>query len=167
MATAIEDYAAIGNCETMALIGKDGSIDWLGFPRFDSAACVSRLLGDSENGRWLIAPVDDAVGVTRCYRGDSMILETTFASHAGAVCVVDFMARREGASDLVRCVRGLRGKLAMRTELVVRFEYGSVVPWVSRRDDGRSEFTAGPDRVVLAADVPLHGGIFGRSERST
>jgi GH15 family glucan-1,4-alpha-glucosidase len=86
-----------------------------------------------------------------------MILETTFESHAGAVRVVDFMARREGASDLVRSVRGLRGNLAMRTELVVRFEYGSVVPWVSRRDDGRSEFTAGPDRLVLAVDVPLHG----------
>ena len=157
MATRIEDYAAIGNCETMALVGRNGSIDWLGFPRFDSAACFSALLGDFRNGRWLLAPMDDNAHVTRHYRGDTMILETTFELETGAVCVVDFMTRSEGTSALVRMVKGLRGKVAMRTELVVRFEYGSVVPWVSRRDDGRREITAGPDRLLLAADVPLRG----------
>ena len=157
MATRIEDYAAIGNCETMALVGRNGSIDWLGFPRFDSAACFSALLGDSCNGRWLLAPMVDTTHVTRRYRGDTMILETTFELETGAVCVVDFMTRSERTSDLVRIVKGLRGKVAMRTELVVRFEYGSVVPWVSRRDDGRRAITAGPDRLLLAADVPLRG----------
>ena len=157
MANRIEDYAAIGNCETMALVGRDGSIDWLGFPRFDSAACFSALLGESRNGRWLLAPIPGPATVSRCYRGDTMILETTFETSTGAALVIDFMTRREGASDLVRIVKGLRGKVAMHTELIVRFEYGSIVPWVSRRDDGRREFTAGPDRLLLAADTPLRG----------
>src|SRR5487761_2625824 len=157
MATRLEDYAVLGNCETMALVGRDGSIDWLGFPRFDSAACFSALLGDARNGRWLLAPTDSPVRVTRCYRGDTMILETTFETQAGAACIIDFMTRREGASDLVRIVKGLRGKVAMHTELIVRFDYGSVVPWGSRRDDGRREIIAGPDRLLLAADTPLRG----------
>ncbi len=160
MAARIEDYAAIGNCETMAMVGRDGSIDWLGFPRFDSAACFAALLGDSRNGRWLVAPTGVPADVKRRYRGDTMILETTFEAETGAVCVVDFMSRGEGTSDLVRIVRGVRGKVAMRTELVIRFEYGSIMPWVSRRDDGRREITAGPDRLLLAADVPLHGEDF-------
>lgn len=122
---------AIGNCETMALVGRDGSIDWLSFPRFDSAACFSAFLGDSQNGRWLLAPIASPVHVSRCYRGDTMILETTFKAEAGAACVIDFMTRREGASDLVRIVKGLRSRIAMHTELIVRFDYGSVVPWVS------------------------------------
>ena len=160
MASRIEDYAAIGNCETMALVGRNGSIDWLGFPRFDSPACFSALLGDPGNGRWLIAPTAEPVDVTRRYRGDTMILETTFETKTGAVRVIDFMTRREGVSDLVRIVKGLRGNVAMRTELVVRFEYGSVLPWVSRRDDGRREITAGPDRLLLVSGVPLRGEDF-------
>ena len=160
MASRIEDYAAIGNCETMALVGRDGSIDWLGFPRFDSAACFAALLGGSENGRWLLAPIANPLHVTRCYRGDTMILETTVETPTGSVRVIDFMSRREGASDLVRIVKGLRGRVAMHTELIVRFEYGSVVPWVSRREDGRREITAGPDRFLLAADTPLRGEDF-------
>jgi GH15 family glucan-1,4-alpha-glucosidase len=143
----IEDYAAIGNCESLALVCNNGSIDWLGLPRFDSAACFSALLGTNNHGRWLVAPIADAVRVTRCYRGDTMILETAFETETGAVCVVDFMTRRDGVSDVVRIVRGLRGRVAMHTELVVRFEYGSIVPWVSRRDDGRHEIMAGPDRL--------------------
>src|SRR5436305_14966124 len=102
----IEDYAVIGNCETMALVGRDGSIDWLGFPRFDSAACFSALLGDSRNGRWLLAPRVGTANASRRYRGDTMILETTFETDSGAACVIDFMTRREGASDLVRIVKG-------------------------------------------------------------
>jgi GH15 family glucan-1,4-alpha-glucosidase len=157
MTGLIEDYAAIGNCETMAPVGRNGSIDWLGFPRFDSAVCFSALLGDAGNGRWLIAPGTEPVNVSRRYRGDTMILETTFETETGAVCLVDFMTRREGVSDLVRIVKGLRGNVAMRTELVVRFGYGSVVPWVSRRHDGRREITAGPDRLLLASGIPLRG----------
>jgi len=160
MASPIEDYAAIGNCETMALVGRNGSIDWLGFPRFDSAACFAALLGDMRNGRWLLAPTATSPHVARRYRGDTMILETTFETPEGAACVIDFMSRHDGASDLVRIVKGLRGQIEMHTELIVRFEYGTVLPWVSRREDGRREITAGPDRLLLAADTPLRGQDF-------
>ena len=160
MSSRIEDYAVIGNCETMALIGRDGSIDWLGLPRFDSAACFSALLGGPQHGRWLVAPTTEAERVTRRYRGDTMILETNFETGTGAVCVIDLMTRREGVSDLVRIVRGLRGTVAMRTELIVRFEYGSIVPWVSRQEDGRLEITAGPDRLLLDTGIPLRGENF-------
>ena len=157
MASPIEDYAVIGNCETVALVGRDGSIDWLCLPRFDSSACFSALLGEPQHGRWLIAPKLEGLRVTRNYRDDTLILETVFESETGAVCVIDFMNRRDGVSDLVRIVRGLRGSVRMHTELTVRFEYGSVVPWVSRQADGRLEFTAGPDRLLLATKVPLYG----------
>ena len=157
MPSRIEDYAVIGNCETLALVGRDGSIDWLGFPRFDSAACFSALLGDSEQGRWLIAPATDLTKISRQYRGDTLILETTFETETGCACVIDFMTRREGVSDLVRIVKGIRGTTAMRSELVVRFEYGSVVPWVSRQEDRRLELTAGPDRLIFETRVPLRG----------
>jgi GH15 family glucan-1,4-alpha-glucosidase len=153
----IEDYAVIGNCETLALVGRDGSIDWLGFPRFDSAACFAALLGEPAHGRWLIAPADAISRTTRQYRGDTLILETTFETDGGAVTIVDFMARREGVSDLVRVVRGLRGSVRMRVELVVRFDYGSVAPWASRHDDGRLRLVAGPDRLMLDTDVRLRG----------
>jgi len=157
MPSHIEDYAVIGNCETLALVSRDGSIDWLGLPRFDSAACFAALLGDSQHGRWLIAPTARDPRVERRYRGDTLILETIFETEMGAACVIDFMSRREGVSDLVRIVRGVRGTVAMQTELVVRFEYGAVIPWVSREDDGRLEFTAGPDRLLLDTTVPLRG----------
>jgi GH15 family glucan-1,4-alpha-glucosidase len=157
MPNLIEDYAAIGNCETLALVSRDGSIDWLGFPRFDSATCFSALLGDPEQGRWLIAPVAEGARISRSYRGDTLILETTFETETGSVCVIDFMSRRDGVSDLVRIAKGIRGTITMHTELVVRFEYGSVVPWVSRQEDRRLELTAGPDRLVLESRVPLRG----------
>ncbi len=120
----IEDYAIIGNCETIALVGCDGSIDWLGLPRFDSAACFSALLGDPRHGRWLIEPVE-ASNRTRRYRGDTLILETSFETERGVVSVIDFIARRPEISDVVRLVRGVRGTVPMRTEIVVRFDYGS------------------------------------------
>jgi GH15 family glucan-1,4-alpha-glucosidase len=157
MPSLIEDYAVIGNCETVALVGRDGSVDWLCAPRFDSAACFAALLGDPRHGRWLIAPVGATAPAIRHYRGDTLILETVFESADGAVCVIDFMARRAGVTDLVRVVKGIRGTVAMRTELIVRFEYGSITPWVSRQDDGRLEFTAGPDRLLLDTGVPLRG----------
>jgi len=160
MPNLIEDYAIVGNCETVALVSRDGSIDWLCAPRFDSAACFAALLGDSSHGRWLIAPAGAVTRVERRYRGDTLILETLFESADGAVCVIDFMARRPGVSDLVRVVRGIRGKVAMRTELIVRFEYGSIIPWVSRQEDGRLQCTAGPDRLVLETSVPIRGEDF-------
>jgi GH15 family glucan-1,4-alpha-glucosidase len=157
MPSRIEDYAIIGNCETVALVGRDGSIDWLGLPRFDSAACFSALLGTAHHGRWLIAPVEKETRIARRYRGDTLILETDFETEEGAVSVIDFIARREGVSDVVRLVRGRHGKVSMRTELVVRFDYGSVMPWVSRQDDGRLQFTAGPDRLLLDTKVAVRG----------
>jgi GH15 family glucan-1,4-alpha-glucosidase len=159
MPSPIEDYAVIGNCETVALVGRDGSIDWLGLPRFDSAACFSALLGEPEHGRWLIAPSEPAE-VTRRYRDATLILETTFRTEQGAVSVVDFMSRRQGASDLVRLVRGLEGQVPMRLELIVRFGYGLVIPWVSRHDDGRLQFVAGPDRLLFDAGAPTRGQHF-------
>ncbi len=156
----IEDYAVIGNCETMALISRDGSIDWLGLPRFDSAACFAALLGDSGHGRWLIGPASEGARATRRYRGDTMILETTFETETGAASVIDLMTRRDGVSDLVRIVRGLRGAVALRTELVVRFEYGSIIPWVSRQEDGRLQLIAGPDRLLLQSGIELRGENF-------
>ena len=157
MPLRIEDYAVIGNCETVALVGRDGSIDWLGLPRFDSAACFAALLGEARHGRWAIAPNEPTSKVSRRYLDSTMILETTFESDRGAVSIIDFLTRRDGISDLVRIVRGRRGVVSLRTELVVRFEYGSVVPWACRRDDGRRQFTAGPDRLILDTQVDLRG----------
>src|SRR5689334_7820660 len=111
MASRIEDYALIGDCETSALVGRDGSIDWLGFPRFDSAACFAALLGEPEHGRWLIAPADHEAEVERRYSGDTLVLETDFSTSSGAVRVSDFMVRRDGSSELVRLVKGLRGEV--------------------------------------------------------
>jgi GH15 family glucan-1,4-alpha-glucosidase len=140
------------------LVGRDGSIDWLCLPRFDSAACFSALLGGPEHGRWLIAPTDDDdVQVTRRYLDNTLILETVFTTPAGSVSLVDFMYRRNGSSELVRIVKGLQGEVALRTELIVRFDYGAVVPWVSQQEDGRLQFIAGPDKVLLDTTVPTHG----------
>ena len=157
MASQIEDYALVGNCETVALVGLDGSIDWLGLPRFDSPACFAALLGSPENGRWLIGPTHEKPKATRNYRRSTLILETTFETPDGAVCVTDFMSRKDGAADLVRVVSGLRGTVAMHVDLVVRFDYGLVVPWVSRTADARLEMIAGPDRLLLDTPVTLRG----------
>jgi GH15 family glucan-1,4-alpha-glucosidase len=156
MANRIEDYAVIGNCRSMALVGCDGSIDWMCMPRFDSTACFAALLGGPEHGRWLIAPEKEA-RATRQYRDTTLILETTFETEDGAVTVIDFMIRRDGMSDVVRIVRGLRGTVRMRTELVVRYEYGSVVPWVNKGEDGRLQLTAGPDRMLLDTEIEMRG----------
>ncbi len=157
MPSPIEDYALIGNQETVALVARDGSIDWMGMPRFDSPACFSALLGAPEHGRWSVSPSAKIVHMARAYRDGSTVLETCFETADGAVSVIDFMARRDGVSDLLRIVRGTRGRVAMHTELIVRFDYGTVVPWVSRQDDGRLHFTAGPDRLTLATPVELRG----------
>lgn len=153
----IEDYAVIGNRETMALVGRDGSIDWLCLPRFDSPACFAALLGGPEHGRWRIAPADPGARVTRRYRPGTLVLETTFETTEGAVTLVDCMHRREGCADIARLLRGERGRVAMRAELVMRFDYGCNVPWVSRLEDGRLRAIAGPDRLVLQTPAPLRG----------
>jgi len=153
----IEDYAIIGNRETVALVGRDGSIDWLCLPRFDRAACFAALLGTNDQGRWLIAPVDPKHSISRRYRDKTIVLETTFETESGIVSVVDFMYRRDGISDLFRLVHGLRGTVEMRTELVVRFEYGSRTPWVTRQDDGRLQIISGPDRLLLDTPIDLRG----------
>jgi GH15 family glucan-1,4-alpha-glucosidase len=153
----LEDYALIGDCETAALVGRNGSIDWLCWPRFDSDACFAALLGGPEHGRWRIAPADQNARVTRRYREDTLILETTFATAAGAVLLVDFMPPRGMNSDVVRIVRGLRGRVDMHMELVLRFDYGRTVPWVTRLDDGTWRGIAGPDMVLLHTPVATHG----------
>ena len=153
----LEDYALIGDCETAALVGRNGSIDWLCWPRFDSAACFAALLGGPEHGRWRIAPADQNARVTRRYREDTLILETTFATAAGAVLLVDFMPPRGMNSDVVRIVRGLRGRVDMHMELVLRFDYGRTVPWVTRLEDGTWRGIAGPDMVLLHTPVATHG----------
>ncbi len=150
----IEDYALIGNCETAALVGRDGSIDWLCLPRFDSTACFAALLGDERHGRWLIAPKDEVAG-SRRYIPNTMVLETEFETATGRVRITDFMARRDGATDVARRVTGLRGTVTMRAELCVRLDYGCVVPWVSRMEDGRIKYVAGPDRLILQSPVPV------------
>ena len=131
----IEDYALIGDCETAALVGVDGSIDWLCLPRFDSDSAFAKLLGDDDNGRWLIQP-DLRHSASRRYRQGSLILETTFKTDEGRVRVTDFMPPTMNGSKIVRIVEGLEGVVRMSTQLVVRFDYGVTVPWVSRLEDG-------------------------------
>lgn len=156
MTNQIADYALIGDCETAALVGRDGSIDWLCWPRFDSDACLAAILGDRDNGRWKIAPRGEAT-ITRRYRPGTLILETTFATDAGRVMLIDFMPPRGEASDIVRIVRGLDGAVDMEMDLVLRFGFGALTPWVTRRDDGALVAVAGPDMTVLHTTAELKG----------
>src|SRR5467141_3285926 len=127
----IEDYGLIGDLHTAALVGRNGSIDWLCLPRFDSGACFAALLGDETHGRWLIAPAGEVTTTERRYRPGTLVLETDFETADGAVRVIDFMPRREGAApQLMRIVEGLRGRVPMRTELVLRPDYGTIAPWI-------------------------------------
>ncbi len=158
MPSRIEDYGLIGDCETAALVSRDGSIDWLCLPRFDAAACFAALLGTPDNGRWQIAPADPSPRITRQYRDGTLILETTFETEQGAATIIDFMPLFDGASDLVRLVVGQHGRLDFRTDLVIRFDCGISVPWVNQLDDERGiQVVAGPDMLVLRTPVPLHG----------
>jgi GH15 family glucan-1,4-alpha-glucosidase len=156
MALRIEDYALIGDCKTAALVGRDGSIDWLCWPRFDSAACFAALLGEVENGRWLIAPKESQFSTSRRYRPGTLVLETEFRTETGSAAVIDFMPPADGA-DLVRIVAGQSGRVVFKTELVVRFNYGGAVPWVDRLDDGSINAIAGPERLLLRTPVALYG----------
>jgi GH15 family glucan-1,4-alpha-glucosidase len=155
-AARIEDYGLIGDLQTAALVSRFGCIDWLCFPRFDSAACFAALLGTPENGHWTIQPAGEFRSPGRRYRGDSLILETELETAGGLVRLIDFMPPRGRAPDVVRIVEGVRGRVAMELELVIRFEYGSVVPWVRRVDDVRMA-VAGPDALRIDAPVELEG----------
>ena len=156
MSLPIENYALVGDCHTAALVGSDGSIDWLCLPRFDSGACFAALLGGPEHGRWLLAPAAQPRRVERRYRGDTLILETDFDTEEGSVRIIDFMPLSDQRWDIVRIVEGLSGRVSLRMELVVRFDYGSIVPWV-RRAGEILLLTAGPDTLELAASVAVAG----------
>jgi GH15 family glucan-1,4-alpha-glucosidase len=162
----IEDYALIGNCRTAALIGRDGSIDWLSLPRFDSPTCFAAMLGNRRNGRWKIAPAEPCLGMERRYRGETLVLETRFRTASGTVLIIDFMPLPpNGAAalapdrrrvDVVRLIQGERGSVKLKMEMIFRFDYGSIVPWVRRRLDGLSA-VAGPDAMLLRTPVDLRG----------
>ena len=154
----IEDYALIADCKTAALVGRNGSIDWLCWPRFDSNAVFAALLGTSEHGRWRIYPADPAPRVSRAYHDGTLVLETLFDTADGRVALIDFMPAGRASSSIIRLVRGLRGKVAMQLHLVLRFDYGITVPWVTQLDDEHGLIAvAGPTQVVLRSPVPLQG----------
>ena len=157
MALPIEDYALIGNNATAALVGRNGSIDWLCFPRFDSPACFAALLGSPDNGHWSIGPKTTHPKVTRRYRQGTLVLETEFSAPEGTVVLIDCMNRRGEHQDVIRLVRGIRGRVPMQMELSLRFDNGTVVPWVSRLEDSRLCAIAGPDRIVFGTTVALRG----------
>ena len=148
MSTPIEDYALIGDTETAALVSNDGSIDWLCLPRFDSGACLSALIGDEENGRWRISPAGGPKQVRRNYRAGTLILETEMEADGGTVRLIDLMPvrGRDGGNnaDVVRIVEGVSGRVEMRMDLTIRFDYGHLVPWVTR-SDGTLGAVGGPD----------------------
>ncbi len=156
MTQAIEDYAMIGDTETAALVGRDGSIDWLCLPRFDSGSCFTKLLGENNHGRWQIVADDEVTSHLRRYRSRSMVLETEITTASGVVQLIDFMPPRHHHPRVVRIVRGVEGDVQMRTELVMRFEYGYDVPWVRRTDRGLTAI-AGPNALVFDSPIELDG----------
>ncbi|MDE2329925.1 MAG: glycoside hydrolase family 15 protein [Bradyrhizobium sp.] len=158
MACRIEDYGLIGDCETAALVGRDGSIDWLCWPSFDSDACFAGLLGTSRQGRWQIAPAQEVTKTSRRYWDDTLILETRFETAGGTVAVIDFMPPRGKASDIVRLVRGISGQVKLRMEMVIRFGFGTDIPWVKKSEDGSALLAiCGPDLIVLRTEVQTRG----------
>ena len=157
-ALPIEDYALIGDCNTTALVGRNGSIDWLCWPRFDSAACFAALLGTTEHGRWLIAPAGTDVHASRSYRDGGLVLETVFTSPGGTVALIDFMVPELSNSSVVRIVEGRTGRVDMTVDLALRFDYGASVPWVTRLPDGSGTVAiAGPELTALYTSVELEG----------
>jgi GH15 family glucan-1,4-alpha-glucosidase len=156
MPSRIEDYALIGDLETAALVARDGSIDWLCFPRFDSGACFAALLGIPQHGRWLLAPKGEVRSVRRRYRPDTLVLETRFETDTGVVTLIDCMPLRSRAPALVRIAKGEQGQVPLRLELIIRFDYGSIVPWVRRTEHGIRAI-AGPDGLVFHTEVDLQG----------
>jgi GH15 family glucan-1,4-alpha-glucosidase len=152
----IEDYAFLSDTQTGALVSRDGCVDWLCFPRFDSGACFAALLGDRDNGRWSFTPEGEIKATRRRYRGDTLILETEIETAEGTVRLIDFMPPRGENPDIVRIVEGLRGTVRMKMDLIIRFDYGHVIPWVRKRDDAL-EAIAGPDALVLRTPVETRG----------
>ena len=159
MPSRIEDYALIGDCQTVALVARNGSIDWLCFPRFDSGACFAALLGTPDHGRWQIAPTATIRAIRRHYWPGTLVLETEYETDAGTVAIVDWMPPRHQAPDVMRMVIGKHGAVPMRMDLVIRFDYGWVVPWVQRTADGIRAI-AGPDTLYLHTPIPTHGENF-------
>ena len=155
MGAAIEDYGMIGDCESVALVARNGSIDWLCWPRFDSDACFAALLGTPKNGRWLLAPASAVRNTSRKYRDHTLILETRFETADGVATVIDFMPPRTGHSDLVRIVRGESGQVRMAMELTIRFDYGLSVPWISSVGDGLLHAIVGPHLIVINGGAVL------------
>jgi GH15 family glucan-1,4-alpha-glucosidase len=155
MAERIEDYGLLGDLQTAALVGRDGSVDWLCFPRFDSGSCFAALLGSRDHGRWLIAPDSGGPATDRRYRKDTLVLESDWETSTGRVRVIDFMPPRGKRPDIVRIVEGLEGSVKMRTELIMRFDYGSIVPWVRRLEDETLIAIGGPDALALRTPIDL------------
>jgi GH15 family glucan-1,4-alpha-glucosidase len=156
MAALIEDYALLGNCKTAALVDRDGSLDWLCFPRFDSPACFAALLGGPDNGRWTLHPREKIVGQSRRYRTGTLILETTFHTARGSAMLIDCMPMSEEGAVL-RIVVGLSGEVPFEMDLAIRFDYGSSVPWVEKRMPRTLTAVAGPEMLVLRSAAALHG----------
>ena len=155
-AESIGDYALIGDLHTAAMVSRTGSIDWLCLPRFDSSACFAAMLGDADNGHWLIRPSQQVISTRRRYRPDTLILETEFSTSTGRAVVIDFMPPRDDVADLIRIVKGVEGTVEFASVLRIRFDYGRVVPWVRHVEDGIGA-VAGPDAVYVRSDVPLTG----------
>lgn len=160
LTTRIEDYAMIGDCETAALVSKSGSIDWLCLPRFDAPACFAAMLGTEDNGRWSIAPTQPIIELQRDYVEDTLVLETRYIVQSGEAAVLDFMPPRDGASNIVRIIEGRRGTVEFDLDLVIRFDYGRSVPWVSHDHSGRLTAVAGPHRLTLESPVEVKGEDF-------
>jgi len=161
VAGKIEDYALVGDCHSAALVGRNGSVDWLCWPRFDSAACFAALLGTADNGRWLITPADPITQTTRAYLDQTLVLETRFSTATGEVSIIDFMTPRDDCANLIRLVVGRSGQVPMRMELALRFDYGATMPWVEKLpDDSGISAIAGPDRVILRTPAAIRGEDF-------
>ena len=161
----IEDYALIGDTHTAALVSREGSLDWLCVPRFDSPACFAALLGNAEHGRWLITPSGDITTIRRRYRGDTLVLETEYVTETGTATVLDFMPPRDRDINVVRIVVGIKGTIRMKMEMTIRFDYGSIVPWVSHQRR-LLKAVAGPDSLYLETEVELRGEGFSTSQIS-
>ena len=159
MSLPLEEYALIGDCQTAGLVSRRGSIDWLCVPRFDSGSIFAALLGTSENGHWQISPQQEECGCTRRYRDDTLILETHFKTDGGEALLIDFMPQRTRHPEVIRIVRGVHGKVALQMKLVIRCDYGSVIPWVTRIKHGVRAI-GGPDGLLVFSDVEMRGENF-------
>src|SRR3979411_2380348 len=154
----IEDYGFLSDTQTGALVSREGCVDWLCLPRFDSAACFASLIGEKKNGHWLFTPAEKIDKLRRGYRGDTLIIEPEIAPKSGAVRLIDFMPPRGENPDIIRIIEGLRGEVPMQMELIIRFEYGQIVPWVRRlKDHDGLEAIAGPDGLILRTPVETCG----------